>query len=69
MKKTFVNYIASWGVLFVLFNLASFLIPNVNKFNESFWIGYGFITAAFLGQLACAATVFNEEDKIGRAHV
>ena len=63
MKKTFVNYIASWGVLFVLFNLASFLIPNVNKFNASFWIGYGFITAAFLGQLACAATVFNEEDK------
>lgn len=62
MKKNFINYIIAWGVLLGLFNLVAFIVPSLNKFTESFWIGYGFITAAFIGQLACAATVFNQND-------
>lgn len=57
MKKTFGAYFAFWALLLGLFNLITFIIPEVDgveKFTESFWIGYVFITIAFIGQLICA---------------
>ena len=62
MKNTFKNYIAAWGILFVLFNIITFVVPSANKFGSSFWIGYSVIIVAFIGQLVCASSVFNEED-------
>ena len=62
MKKNFKYYIIVWGVLLALFNLITFIVPGANKFTPSFWIGYGFITAALIGQLVCATKVFNQDE-------
>ena len=59
MKKSFKWYILSWALVLGLFNLLVFIIPawpNAEKYNASFWIGYGVTTAAFIGQLICTWT-------------
>lgn len=67
MKKTFKVYVICWTVLFAAFNLVTFvtpsLIPGISKWSGSFWIGYAFITVAFIGQLACASWAFREENR------
>lgn len=64
MKKTFRNYIGIWAALLVLFNVIAFVSvgwAGQEKYTASFWIGYGFITAAFVGQLLCAKAAFKED--------
>ncbi len=60
MNKTFKSYTLVWGIALALFNVISFVAPN--DFKAHFWIGYLFITAAFLGQLFCAHLAFKAED-------
>ena len=63
MNKYFKFYACTWGVLFAIFNLATFISPNevegMTKFGGAFWVGYIFITIAFIGQLAIAFFAFN----------
>ena len=64
MKKRFSFYVASWAVLLVLFNVIAFVSPGwiwFEKYGAAFWVGYAFITATFLGQLACAWFALKEE--------
>ena len=66
MKKSFKYYIVVWGLLLALFNLITFIVPNPPnpaKFTESFWIGYGFVMAAFVGQLVCAGIAFRHDER------
>ena len=65
MKKIFNMYIAIWAVLLVVFNAIAFISPGwigIEKYSPSFWIGYAVITAAFLGQLACAWKAFDTDN-------
>ena len=66
MKKTFRYYGICWLIALAVFNVITFLIPNgtagINKFTDSFWVGYIFITAAFIGQLGCAFKAFGAGD-------
>ena len=65
MNKNQKRYIGFWAILFVLFQLIAFISPgwiNVEKYTSSFWIGYVFITASFIGQLICALSALKEEN-------
>lgn len=56
MKKAFRFYSVIWAILLVLFNVISFVSvgwAGVSKYTPSFWIGYIFITIAFIGQIIC----------------
>lgn len=56
MKKAFRFYSVIWAILLVLFNVISFVSvgwAGVSKYTPSFWIGYIFITIAFVGQIIC----------------
>ena len=64
MKKTFKAYLGVWAILLVTFNVLAFALfgfENTAKFTGGFWAGYGFITAALVGQLICAKIFFNEK--------
>ena len=62
MKK----YSLIWTINLALFNLIIFVTPNeiggISKFSSSFWVGYIFITIAFLGQLACVFVTFKSNN-------
>ncbi len=60
MKKTFKSYVGIWAISLALFNVISFVVPK--EFKENFWVGYIFITLAFLGQLFCANIAFKAEN-------
>ncbi len=60
MKKTFKSYIGVWAICLVIFNVIAFVVPNEMKSN--FWVGYIFITLAFVGQLFCANISFKSEN-------
>ncbi len=66
MKKTFKFYTAIWTICLLLFNVLTFVTPNeiagVGKFDGAFWVGYIFITIAFIGQLICAYIAFKAEN-------
>ena len=66
MKKSFGIYSIVWAICLAVFNVITFVPPNeiggVSKFSGSFWVGYIFITIAFLGQLACAFVAFKAEN-------
>lgn len=65
MKNRFRSYATAWAVLLVLFNVIAFVSPGwiwFEKYDAAFWIGYAFISAAFLGQLACARHALKEEN-------
>ena len=66
MKKRIGVYSVIWAICLVVFNVTVFVTPNkingVSKFGGSFWVGYIFITAAFIGQLVCALFAFRAED-------
>jgi len=64
MKKNFKLYLIGWAVALVLFNLIAFVIPSLptqDKFTSSFWIGYIFITLAFIGQLIASMLAFKSD--------
>lgn len=54
------------GDMYCRFNVICFATPRyiagTDKFAGAFWVGYAFITAAFLGQLACAFIAFRTEN-------
>lgn len=58
MNKRFGIYSIIWAICLAVFNVIVFVTPNeiggVSKFGGSFWVGYIFITVAFIGQLVCA---------------
>lgn len=57
MKNYFKSYLIIWVIILVVFNTVAFISAGVilhDGFTISFWIGYGFITVAFIGQLVCA---------------
>lgn len=66
MRKSFRFYMVIWAIMLALFNVVCFVIPReiagYDRFGWAFWISYGFITLAFVGQLACAFTAFKAEN-------
>jgi hypothetical protein len=64
MKKRFGLYLIIWAVLLVVFNVISIVSPGwatIEKTTPTFWIGYAFINATFVGQLICAWMAFKDE--------
>ena len=64
MKKSFIAYLVSWLALLGLFNVIAFVSVgwiNQEKYTDSFWIGYVFITIMFVAQLACAYAAFRAD--------
>lgn len=66
MKKNFKIYALIWAILLAVFNVVCFATPiaavGMNKSSGAFWVGYIFITLAFLGNLACAYFAFKAEN-------
>ena len=66
MKKKFVLYSIVWLLCLAVFNVIAFVTPNkigeLSKFSGSFWVGYIFITAAFIGELICAFFAFKTKN-------
>lgn len=66
MSKNFKYYLGIWAVLLAIFNVAVFVSPNtvagISKFGGAFWVGYIFITIAFIGQLVVSYFVFKAEN-------
>ena len=66
MKKSIGVYSVIWAICLAVFNVITFVTPNeiggVSKFTASFWVGYVFITVAFIGQLVCALFALKAEN-------
>ncbi len=64
MKKTALFYNIIWFVSVALFNVITLVTPSNagNKFDGSFWAGYIFVTAAFVGHYACAMLALARND-------
>lgn len=66
MKKSFKVYAIIWAILFALFNVICFVTPGeaagMSKYGGAFWVGYIFITLAFIGQLICTYFAFNPDN-------
>lgn len=66
MKKGFKYYLSIWVILLAVFNVAVFVSPGeagrYTKFGGAFWVGYIFITLAFIGQLICAYIAFKADN-------
>ena len=67
MKKNFGIYSIIWAICLAVFNVITFVTPNeiggVSKFGGSFWVGYIFITVAFIGQFVCAFFAFKADNR------
>lgn len=67
MKKTFGFFATIWALFLALFNVIVFVTPNeaggMTKYDGAFWVGYIFITIAFIGQLVCAYFAFKPSDR------
>lgn len=65
MNRKMKYYSAVWLISLAIFNVIAFITPStvngVSKYDTSFWIGYGFVTVAFIGQLACAYKAFKAD--------
>lgn len=65
MKKGFKYYLSIWVILLAVFNVAVFVSPGeaggYSKFGGAFWVGYIFITLAFIGQLICSYFAFKAD--------
>lgn len=66
MKKNFKYFAVIWAILLALFNVICFVTPDemngMSKYAGAFWVGYIFITVAFIGQLICAFIAFKAEN-------
>lgn len=66
MNRKFKYYALVWAILLVVFNVICFITPSevagMSKFRGAFWIGYVFITIAFIGQLFCASSAMKTDD-------
>lgn len=67
MKKYFKYYGICWAIALVVFNVITFVAANETvglvSVGSSFWVGYAFITIAFIGNLICSLLFFKEENK------
>ena len=67
MKKYFKYYAVCWAIALVVFNVITFVVTSttmgITALLPSFWIGYLFITLAFIGNLVCSLLLFKEENK------
>lgn len=67
MKKYFKYYGICWVIALAVFNVITFVAVSktvgLALVNTSFWVGYGFITLAFIGNLVCSLIFFKEENK------
>lgn len=67
MKKYFKYYGICWAIALVVFNVITFVAANetvgLASVGSSFWVGYAFITIAFIGNLICSFLFFKEENK------
>lgn len=67
MKKYFKYYGICWAIALVVFNVITFVAANetvgLASVGSSFWVGYAFITIAFVGNLICSLLFFKEENK------
>lgn len=67
MNKNFKYHALIWAILLAVFNVICFITPDeaagMSKFGGAFWVGYVFITVAFIGQLVCAYIALNTNDK------
>ena len=67
MNKKFKTYALIWAILLAIFNVICFVTPNeaagMSKFGGAFWVGYIFITIAFIGQLVCAYIALKTDSK------
>ncbi len=61
MNKRITVYGVIWGIFFVLFQLAIFLIPGEGRFSAPFWAAYIITTASFIGQGFCAWRVLQTD--------
>lgn len=59
--NNFKYYVISWAVLLAAFNAIVFVCAKGN-FSSAFWIGYAFISVAFIGQLICAGIALKPEN-------
>ena len=65
MKKNFKFYIIIWILLLAAFNVIAFVSvgwAGQEKYTAYFWIGYAFISAAFVVNLICSAVAFRAAD-------
>ena len=67
MKKNFKSYAVIWAILLALFNIVVFLarpiLPGYEvRYDARFWIAWGAVVAAFLGNLVCAYFAFQAEN-------
>lgn len=66
MKKYFKYYAICWAIALVVFNVITFVITGatcgLSALIPSFWVGYAFITIAFIGNLVCSILFFKEEN-------
>lgn len=67
MKKYFKYYGICWAIVFVAFNVITFVSIGATigfaVLHLSFWVGYGFITLSFIGNLVCSIVFFKEKNK------
>ena len=56
MTKIMKSYAGVWAICFALFSAIAFLTPI--EHSSGFWIGYAFITVAFLGQFGSTYKAF-----------
>ncbi|MDE5670776.1 MAG: hypothetical protein K2I14_04865 [Eubacterium sp.] len=67
MKKYFKYYGICWAIALAVFNVITFVAANetvgLSSVGSSFWVGYAFITIAFIGNLICSFLFFKEENK------
>lgn len=67
MKKNFKSYALIWAIMLAAFNAVVFLvrpvIPGyVVNYDARFWTAWGFILAAFAGNLVCAYFAFKAQN-------
>lgn len=67
MRKYFKYYGICWAIVLMLFNVITFVAANetvgLSSVGSSFWVGYAFITIAFIGNLICSFLFFKKENK------
>ena len=67
MKKSALVYSLVWTLCIALFNLVVFITPHeingVDKFDATFWVGYIFITVAFLRHLVWSIIALQAENR------
>lgn len=66
MKAKFKYYLVIWALVVIAFNVIVFVIPRtvngVDRFTNSFWVGYVFITIMLIAQLGIGWLSFREEN-------